>query len=106
MEQASYSVMLSEVAELLFNVSPEILFARHYEWITNHLMNCGEMDLCEKWCMRCAVTHPDDLISYTCRLKFYFKKSDKERFMEVMSDLRQTNIVIDKATLEIIRAFA
>ena len=46
------------------------------------------------------------LSAYTSRLKLYFTTQDRERFFEVMKELRASEVVIDQETLELIRFFA
>ena len=48
---------------------------------------------------------PQTLSSYTSKLKLLFKLERREEFFELLNELKQTSIVIDKETLEIIRIF-
>lgn len=60
----------------------------------------------EKWCMRLARQHGNALAAYTCRLKLYFTMGEKEKFFEVLQELKESDIIIDNETLELIRIFS
>ena len=60
----------------------------------------------EQWCIRAAEQYPDELSSYTCKLKLYFTAQQREKFFETLDDLKQSSIVIDRETLELIRTFS
>ena len=49
--------------------------------------------------------YPRVLSSYTCQLKLYFSCGNKEKFFQVMQELRKLDITIDNETLELIRTF-
>lgn len=48
---------------------------------------------------------PESWSSYTCQLKLYFSCGNKEKFFQVMQELRKLDITIDNETLELIRTF-
>jgi len=60
----------------------------------------------ELWCDRSRELYPRELSTYTCQLKLYFTIEDKVKFFDVLNRLRQSDIVIDKETLELIRIFS
>ena len=49
---------------------------------------------------------PEELPSYTCRLKLSFARQDREDFFETLEALKRSNVVIDNETLELIRIFS
>ena len=53
--------------------------------------------------MRLARQHGNALAAYTCRLKLYFTMGEKEKFFEVLQELKESDIIIDNETLELIR---
>ena len=59
----------------------------------------------EKWCLRMAEQFQEELPSYTCRLKLYFARQDREVFFETLDALKKSNVIIDSETLELIRVF-
>lgn len=48
---------------------------------------------------------PKRLSTYTCQLKLYFSCGDREAFFRVLEQLKQSDVVIDNETLELIRVF-
>ncbi len=106
LEQEKFVLQMEEVCELLYQKDKELLAAMHYEWVCSRLLEIRSFELCEKWALRSAREHPGMLSAYTSRLKLYFTTQDRERFFEVMKELRASEVVIDQETLELIRIFA
>ena len=46
------------------------------------------------------------LEAYTCQLKLYFTMGEREKFFQVMQELKQSDVIIDNETLELIRIFS
>lgn len=80
--------------------------SRYYEWICLRLLEIKEFQAVEEWCQIAINQYPKELSSYTCQLKLYFTMQEKTKFFEVMNQLKQSNIVIDRETLELIRTFS
>ena len=66
-------------------------------------MDLGEYDRAEVWGYRFSEQYPDVLSAFTLRLKLYFETNQKEKFFEVMGQLRASDVLIDNRTLEMIR---
>lgn len=66
-------------------------------------MGLREYDKAELWANRFCEQYPDHLSSFTLRLKLYFETSRKDRFFEVLDELRASTVVVDHQTLELIR---
>ena len=66
-------------------------------------MELGEYDKAELWGKRFSEQYPDKLSSYKLRMKLYFETSRKDKFFEVLEQLRASSVVIDNQTLELIR---
>ena len=66
-------------------------------------MELGEYDKAELWGNRFYEQYPDQLSSYKLRLKLYFESSQKDKFFEVLDQLRASSVVVDNQTLELIR---
>ena len=60
----------------------------------------------EKWCLRMEEQYPDELKAYTCKLKLYFARQDRKAFFETMEALKNSDVVINNETLELIRIFS
>ncbi len=105
MEQGSFVKKMEEVCEILYDKEPMKMTSHHYESICLRLLEIEEFDLCEKWCKRAVDRYPNTLSTYTCQLKLYFSNGQREEFFRVLTALKNSNVVIDNETLELIRVF-
>lgn len=106
MEQISYVNKMENVAEILYEHGKEKMLGKNYEDICLRLLDIKEYELCEKWCLRGKEHYPNTLSSYTCMLKLYFSSGQKEKFFQVLDELKKSQVVVDKETLELIRTFS
>lgn len=104
-EQESYVRLMNELCELIYNNENVSLSSTQYEAICLRLLEIEDYALCEKWCKRAQYEYPNTLSTYTCQLKLFFNSGQKERFFTVIEELKQSAIVIDSETLELIRVF-
>jgi hypothetical protein len=104
-EQKSFVDIMDEVAELLFQKEREKMTGVQYESVCMRLLEVGEYDRCAIWSERSMEQYPNLLSSYTCQLKLYFTTGNREKFFQILENLKKTNIVIDNETLEMIRVF-
>lgn len=104
-EQKSYVKMMEEVCDMIYHEEKERLGSTQYEAVCLRLMEVEDYENCEKWCRRAIYEYPNTLSSYTCQLKLYFNSGQKERFFAVIEELKQSAIVIDSETLELLRVF-
>lgn len=105
MEQHTYVGIMDEICEILFTKAPDRMTSSRYEAVSLRLLEIEEFDLCQKWCERAVYFYPNSLSTYTCQLKLYFNSRQKERFFEVIEDLKHSAVVIDSETLQLIRVF-
>ncbi len=105
LEQKKYVGMMEEAGEVLYQKAKEKLTAVYIECICLRLLQSEEYDRMEVWCERSKELHPDVLSTYTLQLKLYFTIQDKQKFFQVLNALKQSDIVIDRDTLALIRAF-
>lgn len=61
---------------------------------------------CEFWADVLMQEYPENLSSYTCKLKLYYTVHDREQFFEVMDALKKSSVIVDSETLKMIRTFA
>ncbi len=106
LEQNGYVRMMAEVADILYQKDASRLTLDRYEGVCLRLMEEGQYDDSEKWCLRVAEKHPEALCAYTCRLKLYFTQKNRDAFFQTLDNLKKTEIVIDNETLEMIRIFS
>lgn len=106
LEQRKLVGMLEEAVGSLYRKAPSQLNVEDYEELCLLLLGLEDYPRAEEWCMRMAGQYPHCLASYTCRLKLYFSTGRREIFFQTLSELKSSDIVIDQATLELVRVFA
>lgn len=106
LEQNGFVRMMEETANTLYEKDASILTAQRYENICLRLLEIEEFEKTEKWCQRLAGHYPEELCTYTCRLKLYFTTKDRNAFFQTLNALKETEIVIDNETLEMLRIFS
>ena len=108
MEQRAYVRMMEDACTWLYRSEEHRyrLICEYIEWIAMRLLRIGEYERMETWCNRCMEIYPEELTSYTLQLKLYFSTQNKEKFFDVMNRLKQSDIVIDRDTLDLIRVFS
>lgn len=104
-EQKAYVSLLENVATIMYEDNPEAFTSELYEIVCVRLLEVEEFGKCEMWCDRGMSQFPDDLSSYTCKLKLYFNTEQKERFFATLEELKRSSVIIDKETLSLIRTF-
>ncbi len=105
MEQANYVGMMDRVCELYYNYYPEQMTSSRFEAISMRLLEIRDFDNCKKWCERAKSSYPNTLATYSCQLKLYFTSGQKQNFFEVIEELKQSSVVVDRETLELLRVF-
>ena len=105
-EQAKFVNIMVETAESIYQKNASRMLPQRYEAVCLRLIEQNQFEQADLWCERLAKQFPDELVSYTCRLKLYFKENDRDRFFLVMDQLKKSDIIIDNETLELIRVFS
>lgn len=106
LEQNRFVHIMEHAAEGLYQKDASRLTSGQYENICMRLLEVQDTALSEKWCDRLTEQYPEQLSSYTCRLKLYFTLRQREAFFRTMDELKKSNVVINSETLEIIRIFS
>ncbi len=104
-EQKDYVSILDEICEILYEADKEHMTSSQFEAVSLRLLETEDYEDCRKWCERAVYQYPNTLATYTCQLKLFFNSGQKERFFEVLEELKKSTIVIDSETLELIRVF-
>ncbi len=105
LEQKTYVNIMDETCELIYEKAPLRLLNVHYEMVAIRLLEVKDFEKSQKWCERSVYHHPNTLSTYTMQLKLYFTSNQKDKFFSVLDELRNSSVVIDKETLEMIRVF-
>lgn len=106
LEQYQFVRMMEEAAEQLFQKNASKLKPEWYESLCLQLLENREFESVDKWCTRMEEQYPEELCSYTCRLKLYFTEKNREAFYQTLDALKNSDVVIDNETLEMIRIFS
>ena len=107
MEQKTFVDMMDEACTFLYNDEEyrSRLTIQYVEWVAILLLKLRSYDRVQFWCDVAKELFPLELATYTMQLKLYFSMEDRDRFFEVMNDLKSADVVIDRETLELIRIF-
>ncbi len=107
MEQRTFVDMMEAACEYLYNSEKDRyrLICEYLEWLSLRMLRIKRYDRMKVWCTRSMEMYPNELAAYTIQLKLYFSIQDKESFFAVMDRLKHSDIVIDRDTLDLIRAF-
>lgn len=105
MEQRSFVNTMEEICEILYKAEPGRVTSAHYEAISLRLLEVEEYEQAEKWCNRARIFYPNSLASYTTQLKLYFANGKREQFFATVKELKESSVVVDNETLELLRVF-
>ncbi len=103
LEQGKFVFLLDEVCVFLLAHRPEQMQIEFYETVILQFNELGEYSRAEEWCGRLAGQYPNELPSYSCPLKVYFASGQREKFFEMLERLKNSDIALDNATLELVR---
>lgn len=102
-EQTDYAAQMEQLCEILYENARDRLTPECYEWLIGRITELREYDKAELWGNRFFEQYPDLLAAYTLRLKLYFETSRRDKFFEVLKELRASSVAVDSKTLELIR---
>lgn len=105
LEQRSMVELMDKTGQILYDRNKDQISSEAYEMISLRLLELKDYERCKIWCDRAREQYPNSLASYTCQLKLYFSSGNREAFLHVMQELKQSDIMIDHETLELIRTF-
>ncbi|MBR6477925.1 MAG: hypothetical protein IKS85_05695 [Lachnospiraceae bacterium] len=107
MEQRGFVNMMDEACAFLYGDDEYRgkLTIQYVEWVAMLLLKLRSYDRVQFWCNVAKEMFPVELATYTMQLKLYFSMENRERFFEVMGELKAADVVIDRETLELIRIF-
>lgn len=105
LEQNGYTDILDRLLEKYYRLAGASITSEMYEAMALRLIETEKYDRARSWCERALWRYPNTLASYTTLIKLYFSCGDRDNFFKTMQELKESNIVIDRETLELIRAF-
>lgn len=105
LEQESMVRLMDEIGDIIYENKPREMTSEQMEAAAMRLLEISDYDNCSKWCERQDYHFPDELATYTCKLKLYFNTGKRKKFFWVLEELRNSDVVVDSETLELIRVF-
>lgn len=104
-EQKLFVNRMDEIGDLLYEFGWRKMKSIHFAAISMRLLELGDIERCREWCERAEYHFPYKPATYTCLLKLYFQTGNRSGFFRVLEDLKDTDIILDHETLELIRIF-
>ena len=105
-EQQTYIDMMEEACSFLNEKYQEKLQASYIEGLCILLLKIKDFKRMKYWCDKSRELYPKELSTYTCYLKLYFTEGNKKDFFDELEKLKNSDIVIDRETLDLIRIFS
>lgn len=105
LEQNRFVKIMDEVAEAFYKKNASRITEQQYESLCLRLLEIQDFENSEKWCQRLSAQYPEQLSSYTCKLKLYFTTKDRTAFFQTLDALKKSDVVINRETLEMVRIF-
>ena len=102
-EQIDCLSQMELLCSLLYEHARQSMTISCYEDIISRFLELKAYDKAELWGDRFFEQYPEHLSSYKLRLKLYFESNQKDRFFEVLDQLKASSVVVDNHTLELIR---
>lgn len=102
-EQMDYLGQMEALCRELYEQDRAVLEAGCYSALISLLIEWKEYERAGLWGERFFEQYPDQLPAYSLRLKLYFETEQREKFFDVLTQVRSSQIVIDNHTLELIR---
>lgn len=108
MEQQTFVNMMEDACDYLYLSKNDRyrLVCEYMEWLAVRMLKLKAYDRVKLWAERMEEMYPDELAAYTVQLKLYFGTQDKQNFFDVMNRLKQSSVVLDRNTLDLIRVFS
>ena len=105
MEQRNYTEIMERLMNVLQENVPTTITSEMFENISLRLLEIKAYDRCERWCLLAKEMHPNTLATFTALIKLYFNSGERDKFFDTLTELKQSSVIIDNKTLELIRAF-
>ena len=102
-EQMDYVGQMEALCIDLYENARDRMEASCYSGLVSLLIALKAYERAELWGERFAGQYPDQLSAYSLRLKLYFETEQKEKFFDVLEQLRDSEVVVDNQTLELLR---
>lgn len=104
-EAMTYVNIYLKLMEDLFEQDKQSITGSMYGDMIKHLMESQNKDQAEQWARYALEYASNELAAYKGVLKYYYEIGNKEVFFNVMKQLKASDVVLDKETLEMVRLF-
>lgn len=104
MEREGFVTLIDRMGSLI--EKRDVLSTAEIERIAMERLNMSDLDNCMIWCEKLMLYYPDSLENYSCRLKLYFTKGDRENFFTTMDEMKKAGVVLSHEMLEMVRVFS
>lgn len=104
-EAMTYITIYLNLMEELFLQDQGSITGVMYKDMIYHLMESKKKDTAEIWAKRALEYAPAELESYKGVLKYYYEIGNKDVFYHIMQQLKTSDVILDKQTLEMVRFF-
>ncbi len=104
-EQRATIYTENEVAENLFKYNLWYMKPEYYLWMTDLMISIEDFNLAEVWASRAQKYCSDQLSSYKARLHVYYAQKHIDAFFACMTELKNTDIAVDKEMLDLFRIY-
>lgn len=105
LEQERFVKIFADTMDKLYLKDRSKITVERYESLCIMLLDSKLYDDMRIWCERLKEQYFWELPAYTCFLKLYFTLGDKENFFAVMKELKESEVVIDNETLQLMKIF-
>ncbi|HCX65192.1 MAG TPA: hypothetical protein DHN33_08285 [Eubacteriaceae bacterium] len=106
LEQKTYVEEYVRLMDELHKSDPNQVSGQMIQSAIEHLLYIQNPDQARIWTNRALIDHPNELASFKGALKFYFDTKDRQRFFEVLNQLKSSEIELDRESLEWVRFYA
>jgi tetratricopeptide (TPR) repeat protein len=103
MEQEYYVREMSDTGEKLYGSAA--MTAGEYSGVAQRLMEIGDYEQAGVWCDRALEKFPQEMAPYKCKLKLLYLREDREAFLDMLRRFKNTGIMMDNESMEMIRMF-
>lgn len=72
----------------------------------SRLIDAGDFAQAQQWCHRARKLFPASLVGYTVSLHLCYAMGDGAGFSRTLQELKESSVVIDRRTLDLIRLYS
>jgi hypothetical protein len=106
LEQREWTASMADVADVMWRNCREEIDAEQIDSVCSRLIDAGDFVQAQQWCRRARKLFPSSLIGYTVSLHLSYAMGDGAGFSRTLQELKESSIVIDRRTLDLIRLYS